>query len=285
MLPYQVPPPQNAEIVLLHDSRAVHDTAAVSLAAYAGASWVVATVKPGPNSGKATTPGAYVRGDTGQVVTPPERVQAVLIKEGTWQVVAGASIPGSYRWTEPLEQKRVLTPEDRYSPFIHGGTVLLRPAPQIKRLDDLGPVTLLFSDWAQEVAPALAFVQNRPTVFGDKLGPWEERELTPLLSGHNRLLAVCALRSLQAAGRLPPEAERVYLDRSAGQLASIVMYLMLAGPGVTEALAGQALDAARSTRDPARRSPLHLGAYAASIFGDPAAQTRAHAVLEALTAR
>ena len=130
MVPSNMPPQQqNVEIVLLHDARAVHDIAVIGLAAYLsdGPPWIVALATPGPRSGKATTPGAYIDGKTGKVVMPPSP-QTVVMKQGTWQVVAGGQGRQEYAWNEPMERKRVPAPEDQYSPFIHGGDVLFRPA-------------------------------------------------------------------------------------------------------------------------------------------------------------
>jgi hypothetical protein len=285
MVPSNMPPQQqNVEIVLLHDARAVHDIAVIGLAAYLsdGPPWIVALATPGPRSGKATTPGAYIDGKTGKVVMPPSP-QTVVMKQGTWQVVAGGQGRQEYAWNEPMERKRVPAPEDQYSPFIHGGDVLFRPAPQVAALADLGPVALLFSGWAQEVAPALAYYRDNAGAFGDKPGPAESRLLMSLLSGQNRLLAVVALRTFQGAGGLTPEQEREYLTRvGAGEFAAIVAYLMLSGPGPGDRLAAEAANAAQATHDPAKLRSLGLGAFAAVLFGAPPAGIRARHVLDAI---
>lgn len=107
---------------------------------------------------------------------PPQRDAAVVLLHdargarhsllsASRQAVAGGPGRASYAWNEPLAPKQKLSPEDRYSPFVSGGTVLFRPAPEVKKLADLGPVTMLFPDWAQYVAPALALFQSSPEIF------------------------------------------------------------------------------------------------------------------------
>ena len=282
MNPYNVPPQRDAATVLLHDARAVHDIAAFAPAAYVsgGPPWIVASVTPGPNSGKATTPGAFIRSDTGQMVVPP-RATTVLMKQGVWQAVAGGQGGAAYTWNEPLAPKHKPAPEDRYSPFVFGGTVLFRPAPEVKKLADLSPVTMLFPDWAQHVGPALALFQSSPEIFKRDADSAAQRQLLGLLAGDNRLLAVMALRALQGSTGLTAENERVYLTRASGHFAAVVLYVMLAGPGAGDAVAAEAVRAVPETRDPAQIRALALGAFAVSIFGDAESFPRARAVLEA----
>jgi hypothetical protein len=279
---YNVPPQPNAAVVVIHDARAVRDIAVFAPAAYVsdGPPWIAAAITPGPNSGKATTPGAYVRSDTGQVVAPP-KAGTVLMKQGVWQAVAGGQGGAAYAWNEPLAPKQKPGPEDRYSPFISGGTVLFRPTPEVKKLEDLGTVTLLFSDWAQHVAPALALFESSPGLFKRDGDPEAQRQLLGLLARDNRLLAVMALRGLQGTKALTAENEHVYLNRAAGHFAAVVLYVMLAGPGAGSATAAEAVKAVSDTRDPAQIRALALGAFAATIFGDAESFPRARAVLEA----
>ncbi len=282
MNPYNAPPRTDAAVILMHDARAVRDISAFFPAAYLspGPPWIAAAITPGPNSGKATTPGAFIRSDTGQVFAPPKS-GTVLMKQGVWQAVAGSQGGAAYSWNEPLAKKTKLTPEDRYSPFVSGGTVLFRPAPEVKALDGLGPVTLLFSDWAQNVSPELAFFESNPSLFSGA-DPAAQRQLIGLLARENRLLAIVALRALQGSPALTPENERVYLTQASGHFAAVVLYLMLAGPGAGDALASEAIKAAASARDPGQLRSLALGAFAVSLFGDAESLPRARAVLEAV---
>lgn len=282
MNPYNAPPRTDTTVILMHDARAVRDIAAFSPTAYLspGPPWIAATITPGPYSGKATTPGAFIRSDTGQMMVPPQS-GTVLMKQGVWQAVAGVQGGAAYAWNEPLAQKTKLTPEDRYSPFVSGGTVVFRPAPEVKALADLGPVTLLFSDWAQNVSPALALFQSNPGLFSGA-DPAAQRQLLGLLSRDNRLLAAMALRALQGSPALTAENERIYLTQASGHFAAVVLYLMLAGPAAGDALASEAIKAAASARDPGQLRSLALGAFAASIFGDAESLPRARAVLDAV---
>src|SRR5437868_2223271 len=84
------PAPQEVETHLQRDSRCVHDTAALCLFDYMenkAAFFVIVTLTPGPMSGSATVPGAFINGATGQTVIPAN-AQAVVVKEGKWKCLA-----------------------------------------------------------------------------------------------------------------------------------------------------------------------------------------------------
>ncbi|MGE5570322.1 MAG: hypothetical protein ACM3S5_14900 [Rhodospirillales bacterium] len=167
------------------------------------------------------------------------------MKQGTWRALSDSRGGAPYAWVEPLAPKHNLTPEDRYSPFVFGGTVLFRPAPEVKEPADLGPVTLLFPDWAQHVAPALELFRGSPGLFKRGSGAEAQRELVGLLARDNRLAAVMALRALQGSPALSPKNERVYLMRVSGHFAAVVLYVMLVGPGAGDALAAEAVTAVK----------------------------------------
>src|SRR6266540_7520940 len=118
-------------------------------------------LKTSSRSGSATVPGAYIKADTGELITPPN-ADTVIVKEGTWKVIAAAPqakppTGNQYSWTEsPAEEKRILFPEDYYSPFTHGGTILCRPESNPNSLAAFGRVHLLFSDWDKYVVPAFS---------------------------------------------------------------------------------------------------------------------------------
>src|SRR6266704_969616 len=85
---------QQAQGMVLHDIRAVHDIAALKWLGPAATSgqWIIARIEPDPGSGAGTVPGGYIDGATGQFVSPPGATP-VVIKGGAWTVVAGGSEP------------------------------------------------------------------------------------------------------------------------------------------------------------------------------------------------
>jgi hypothetical protein len=269
-------PPQHLEYAVLHDARAVHDTASLhfkDLELHGVPSWVLAIVTPSSRSGAATIPGAYIKADTGELVTPPNG-DTVVVKEGTWQVVAAArranqSTGNQYSWTEPLQRKRNLLPEDYYSPFIHGGTIVCRPEANPNTLAEFEPVRLLFSDWARYVVPTFAFAERQAKLFEEgTLAPADLPQLDSLLTQDNKLLAALALRTLMLSGRMTRSILNGQLARADGQLLAIITYLILTSPGVQNGnLWLQELsNAAQTARNVENLRPAALGAFAAGLF-------------------
>src|SRR6266699_2614025 len=109
MMAFDILPPPEPAAMLIHDARAVYDTASLRFGDFiveGRPAWVVAIVIPGPTSGSATVPGAYINAETGQFVTPGN-AQTVLVKEGKWRALAASQGSaqygeGAYSWTETL---------------------------------------------------------------------------------------------------------------------------------------------------------------------------------------
>jgi hypothetical protein len=228
-------PPNSVSVVLFHDARAVHDVVSLGMREYLapGRAWIVAEVTPESHSGSAMVPGAHVDGDTGQMVASPG-TKTVTIKEGTWKAVAGSPTEpdkgGTYSWNEPQQRSRAPQPEDYYSPFVSGGTILCQRVRDTNGIDQFGPVLLLFSDWGQYVGPASEFVRQHPRLFQDNQPAPDVAWLTSLLAGQNELLATLAWRQLIATGKMTSSLARTHLARAPEHLTAVFAFLLLTAP-------------------------------------------------------
>ncbi|KVV39374.1 hypothetical protein WT27_14355 [Burkholderia territorii] len=148
------------------ETRMVHDVATLRPSDYRsadGASWVIATVTPAPDSGENVTGTAYFDTAKQQTVAVPD-ARRRYANRGTWQVVASSSpsVPasGRYDWLTlawlPINRRPLpQTPEHLYSPFIHGGTIVYRWNPAAQGGEQFGNVRMIFPEWRQQVADVL----------------------------------------------------------------------------------------------------------------------------------
>lgn len=273
------------EFAMLHDARAVHDAASLRFDDYEPGgrpAWVLAVVSPGPRSGSGIIPGAHI--ESGTLVMPPG-AQPSLLKEGTWKASAPPGAhpsSGSYSWYEPTQEKRVLSPEDYYSPFTHGGTILFRPVPGKTDIEQFGAVRLIFPDWVASVPAAFTFHEANPHLLDPGPQTAAVGKLVPLVSQPNQLLAVVAFRNLLALGLAQPDWVRAQLVRVSGPLGAVFGYLtiVIAGPNVSRPFAHETLQVMDTAGEATLRA-LVSGAFAAALLRshDPAALARAMAVL------
>ena len=288
-MPPPIPPPRTAEITVLHDARAVHDCSAFRLSQFivnGRPAWVVAEIFPGASSGSATLPGAHIQAETGKLVTP-RGGQTVIVKEGKWKRLASAAQTeapnGQYSWAEPLLEKRVLTPEDQYSPFVHGGTILCSPVPGAPSIQQFGMVVLLPEQWDRYVSPTFSVTQQIPALLTDTTPSAEAvAPLSALLHQDNELLATLAFRTLLETGHLSPEAVREAVSAARGYRLSTFAYLLLTARAPAEGRDGQVLARTGEGRDAVALRMLTLGAFSAAHLGGPAAVPRANSLLAAL---
>jgi hypothetical protein len=256
--------PQRAELLLLHDARAAFDTASLSFQEFetnGAPSWVLATVTPSSRSGSATVPGAYIDGATGEFVNPSGQ-GAVVVKEGTWRPIASAhqadpDVDHEYSWTEPLKRRPdPQVPEDYYSPFSNGGTILCRPKSGSAEIDQFGPVRLLFWEWRDFVQPAFVLAQRA----------WHRNRQT--VSHDNGLVATIALRELLRAKEISPQAASRLLDTADMRRRSVFIYVMLAmgAPDMAKESVRALVDRVQATQQFEEIQTIALGAFAAALF-------------------
>lgn len=271
-----IPPSQQVEYALLHDARAVHDTALLRFQIYKVDGvlfWVLGEVTPGPNSGSITIPGAFINAETGEFVTPRDP-ELVMVKEGMWKVLTTAvqdrqKAEASYSWSEPLNQeRRVLVPEDFYSPFTHGGKILFLPTPGESGIEQFGPVHLIFPDWERYIAPASVFIEQHRGLFAeDEARVDNVANLIKLLSSENKLIAVLAFRRLIASKSLTSViiGKQLQAERHSSAIFSYLI-LTLIEPIEKNPLLQEIIHSIEAAQDIERIRAIALSAFAAGLF-------------------
>lgn len=294
------PPPrsQDATILLLHDARAVHDTASIRHRDYmlqGTPAWIAADILPGARSGSGTIPGASMDG-TGKLRNPNNAAPEML-KEGKWKAVsnsshAQAAASGEYAWSEEAGQaKRTPDPEDYYSPFVNGGTVIFKPVAGATGIDQFGSVHLLFDGWGKFVGPAFEYLGTHPEAFSESdLTPAVATQLAEVLRGKNPLLALLAFRHLQEAGKLKATEVDELMNSSSADLVAGICYLLLATPSLDERklpLTEVISSHIKLVSDVAALRPIGLAAYSVQLFGSPGgpARTQVDRILATLSNR
>jgi len=249
--------------LVLHDARAVRDTAGLRFAKL-GDTWILAKVDPSSHSGAGFVPGAQIDGATGQLHAPPD-AQVHAVKRGTWRSVLAAKptapAEGQYSWSEPAVQKRQAEPEDVYSVFERGGTILFQPQPEASGAGYFSEVHVVFPAWSVHVREA-ARLEAHLSLNGAKIGKAEAAELGQALSQQNPLIRIMAFRQLLSSGNLTAELARRTMGASQGNERSVFTYLLLTSPQASSAVE----DEIQASHDPVRLKAIALGAFSASLF-------------------
>lgn len=264
-MPPPMPPPPTAQIAVLHDVRAVHDCAHIDWSQFivgGQPTWMVIDIIPGANSGSATIPGAHIQAETGQLVTPSGG-QTVTVREGEWKLLSSARqadrSSGQYSWTEPILEKRMLAPENYYSPFIHGGRILCSRAAGTTGIQQFGPVVLLPEHFDRLIAPAFSLIKQTPA------------QVTGWLGQDNDLLAAQAFRTLLQESRIPTVTVRAAVSRAQGYRLSLFIYLLLTARAPEWGLIEELLTGVRERNDPTALRMAVLGSLSAVQLGHPKA--------------
>lgn len=270
-----LPPQQQIEYVVMQDARAVNDTARFSFTDYdvdGVSAWAVVMITPDPDSGSATIPGGYIDTETGTLVVPPGQGM-VIMKKGTWKLLSAAqsAFPpsGTYSWNEPLEEnKRILGPEDFYSPSIQGGTLLFQPNPAGKGIDQFRHPRVIFSQWKDMVQPAFAYSMQIGSVLDGSATEKDIGMLTELMSQSNTLLSIFALRELLRLRSIAPQAARGLLYGKDDRLKAVFVFLMLTASSADEwnDWLNQIIRLVNEANDPEDLYIFELSAFAVLLF-------------------
>lgn len=267
MYQQDIPPaPHSGEQQVLHDARAVHDLATFPVLDYrlpdGSPDWILARIAPSPQSGAATIPGAYLR--DGKLVSPAN-TPTVIMKIGAWTRLASGGPNthdgGVYSWTEPMgEEKRQLSPEDRYSPFTLGGSVLFRYTPTPPG-NPFSAARLIFPDWAGDAPKGARLLLQ----FSSALERGAEKDLVRLFDLENPLLAAAAFRRLlQTTGVDRTTIPSRYVG-SRGHLLAVYTYLLITETPDSDSTR-ELLRAAYEGASPEMLRSIAAGAYSASVF-------------------
>jgi hypothetical protein len=278
--------PDQAQIMVLHDIRAVHDIAAMRWLSppISQGQWIIARIEPDPDSGAGTVPGGYIDGSTGQFVAPPD-TPPVVVKRGAWTVLAGGTESAGtirrYDWSEPIrESERTLQAEEMYSPFVRGGVILFRPGETPGAAGFFQDVVLLFPEWSTDAATALTYAHQHPSAVRPPAGDLGAKELRGILRGGNRLLTVAAFAQLSSGGHLSMADEEDLVVRGEPRLAATLIYCLLIQGRAVEPLIER-------TSQPDQLRWMAVGALSVDVFGpqEPAVRTAARSALVAARKR
>ena len=207
--------------------RIIRDTASISWYQIDNAQdWVVADVDAKPPY--ATIPGSYIDVHSGKFISPPNP-KLVSFALGTINSISSLSgqkrpsINYNWVWSEGSSE------EEKYSPFISGGTVLMHLSQENTEvsLAHFQPVYLITNQWIPFVEPALHYVQANPTLFRPEFSSDHRSQLENLLSIKNPLIAVAAAQTLGQAHLLDTKFVHSNILNSNGIKASIFTYLVL----------------------------------------------------------
>ncbi len=275
---------QVASTQVVHDARAVHDMADLKLADLSRGNrpWVVSRVRPAPQSGSATIPGASIRGDTGQFVSPPHS-PPVVMKLGSLQVLSGSEpqtkSSETYSWTEPLdEEKRVLSPEDYYSPFMKGGVIINAAQPVSGMGHNLDAIYLTFDDWAPDVPEATAYLGQNPGDFQHGGLHAGTARLTRLLGSRNALLHLQAFRRLLQSKAIQFHEVEETIRAAPAEVAAVDTYLTLVD-GLDGSVGERLANVVRAANSDVTRRGIAIGAHAVMLLSNDAAAIRQAAVV------
>jgi hypothetical protein len=272
-------PPPTAQITVLHDARAVHDCSRSVFSQFivnGQPVWMVIELVPGGRSGSGTIPGAHIQAETGQLVTPGGS-QPVILKEGQWKLLNSArqadSSGGPYSWTEPMVDKRTLSPEEHYSPFVYGGRILASRIAGASGIAQFGPVVLLPEGFDRFVAAAFTVAQQTPALLAND-GRTREAvaRLTALLHQDNDLVAAQAFRTLLEAGGLSTDTLREAVAGARGYRLSMFLYLLLTGRAGGEP-SGRIVSSAAERRDADSLRMVALAAFTVATLSPPVRPT------------
>jgi hypothetical protein len=179
-------------------------------------------------------------------------------------------------------------PEDYYSPFIKGGTILFRPTPGNRGAEQFTFARMICPDWTPNVALAFAFHNEHPNLLNSSTQTASVVELVELASHETPLLAAVALRNLLSLGLAQPSYVQTQLVRVSGLLCSVLSYLtiVVAGPNVSRPFSQETLQVIDTASDSTLRA-IAVGGFAAALFlsRDAAVLARSKAVLSKARAR
>lgn len=288
-----IPPEQHASYTVVYEARAVHDSATLRLSDYdKSGGWFVAEVIPDKGSGSATIPGAYIDAHSGNLVNPGE-ADTVVVKKGRWRAVGSAKgstrTSGSYSWHEPQDPvSRVRNPEDVYSPFALGGTIVFRPTPRHDDVQWFGANHLIFPEWAHyavETFNAAPRLQQALSAVGEA----NSDELKQLLGAENSVSATLAFQAWLASPRASAEQGADLFTNADSRRLSTFAYLSITqSPAQTrEQWAAVLSRLARDSRRKEQLLAIAYAAYAVNLFDsrDAAAIAASREIISALRER
>jgi len=235
-----------AQVELLSDMRATHDTSLLDPAA-AFDRFVVLRVIPSPGSGAM------------------HNAEAAIVESGAWGLLddlgaRGVARRGTFRWSKPLRAHvNKLEAEDYYSPFSSGGIILCELDESRTGSEQFRRVCLLPESWAQAPARAFAKLRQRPDVL---------RDFRSVAASGEPLLAAMAFRRLLRTHPNAVEVDRL-IAGSSGFVRAELVYLALRERSAAEPALRRAV---RPGASPAEPQFTALGIFTAWLLDPTVAQ-------------
>lgn len=183
------------------------------------------------------------------------------MKSGRWRRVDGTTseAAGEYHWLEAMvEDKRRMDPEDVYSPFVHGGTLLFAPDKDANGIEWFRKPVLLFEDWAAIVPQAIATkLPSEDSMLNAK--PQIRGALPSARDSGNPLVATWAWRH---SLRLDRGGTPANLNSASGHVLAVRTRLLL--DVGSEVSARDVTRVIGATHDLSRLEAMALGAFSAA---------------------
>jgi len=205
------------------DERIAHDVAVFNFRQIAAPqTWVVADVKPDPRGSYSTIPGAYIDGNTGKMISPPD-ARLVIVVRGSIAILStlsGKVTPMThYEWqARPVIEVSSRGRKEGGTYFFHdglGGTTIVRINEKAAADQKFSPAYLIPREWASFVAPALK-TKALPTLRIRDFDSAAYARLQAVLSDPNPFVAIEAARTLEQVQLLDADFVRGPLLKSRG---------------------------------------------------------------------
>lgn len=228
----QAPNP-DAALTWWHDGRIVRDAAALRLDQITDdQSWVLAKVKPAPDSPLGREVGSHFDRAGNLVQEPGVRQFTLIIEHGslssTTILTGKPQISLEYRLE--YEERIGLRIRGETYPIFRagpGGTAVFRINEQAEGAARFSPAYLIADEWAPFVAPALKYVQANGPLFAVKDAEDNWEKLEQLLGDENPFIAIAAFRVLGEAQQIDTESVQKFVAQAAGLRQSVFVYLAL----------------------------------------------------------
>jgi hypothetical protein len=273
MFAQEMPPAARpADIQVLHEARAVHDCANLQISDYLSdgtENWAIADLVPSKASGYSTIPGTVIRDGR---LEGPANAPLSVVKVGHWRLLAASTSAqvanGAYNWIETIEELRRPTPEDLYSPFVHGGIILYKKQADLSK--PFASVQVVFQDWYADWKEAVKTVSLSPklrSIEAETTGQTTDEQLAPFSEQTNPWLELQAFRNILRRTAKSDGAGDLwsFVMKKSGKSAAVMTYLMLVeSPGAVP------VDALLRSTSTDRFQGLVLGAFAARTFAPSA---------------
>ncbi|SFR44350.1 hypothetical protein [Litoreibacter janthinus] len=263
-----------------YELRALHDIARWERGVYnSDAGWILARIEPAGDSGSATLPGGSISAETG-ALSVPDDARLSLIKSGRWVRLSGTAQTksGDFGWYDPLdEDKRALSPEDVYSPFVAGGKLLFVPNWTEQGDRQFDTPVLVLDEWLNTVEGANALSLPAEAAMANP-SPEILKQLPDARNSNNPFLSAWAWRhTFMIKQDLPP----LGLDAITGWPLALRTRLALDIGG--ERAVDEVVRASQLLRNVSQLEAMALGAYSALQLPTGGNLASVHATLKAVS--